>query len=119
MAATRALPTDATAKAREAGDAVTSAARNVPTAALAAGAAVAGLAGGLALGSRRRRRFPVRRRTLVRGARSAVVAAGKAAGTAEDIRAIRMQLDRLNRRSPIEIVLDGLTHRRGAHKLET
>jgi hypothetical protein len=135
MAATKARPggSGATVKARDAGDALASAARNAP--ALAAAAAAAGLAGGLALGSRAARhgmlRPPRRKvlglavgrrsatRALAHGARRAVVAARKASDTADDIRAIRMQLENLNRRSPIEIVLDGLTHRRGAHKVET
>ena len=137
MAATRTQPTltgpanGAVAKAKEAGDAVATAARRAPAGALAAGAAAAGLAGGLALGARGRALtkttkvlgMPVGRRskarTIARGARRAAVAASKASSTADDIRAIRQQLEHANRRSPIEIVLDGLTHRRGAHKLET
>ena len=141
MAATRTQPTvvgpanSAVAKAKEAGDAVTSAARRAPAGALAAGAAAAGLAGGLVLGARARPsrgmlkaskvlRVPVGRRggtvrSIAKGARRAVAVTSRAASTAEDIRAIRQQLEHANRRSPIEIVLDGLTHRRGAHKLET
>ena len=122
MAATRSQPTltgpanGAVAKAKEAGETV---ARRTPVGALAAGAAAAGLAGGLVLGARVR---PVRHRKArasARGARSAVAAVSKASTTADDIRAIRQQLEQTNRRSPIEILLDGLTHRRGAHKLET
>jgi hypothetical protein len=60
-----------------------------------------------------------RARAIARGARRAAAAASKASSTADDIRAIRQQLEQTNRRSPIEILLDGLTHRRGAHKLET
>jgi hypothetical protein len=134
MAATKSRPggNGATVKARDAGDALASAARNAPAPALAA---AAGLAGGLALGSRAARHGMLRRprrkvlglavgrrsatRALAHSARRAVVAARKASDTADDIRAIRMQLENLNRRSPIEIVLDGLTHRRGAHKVET
>jgi hypothetical protein len=137
MAATRSQPTltgpanGAVAKAKDAGDAV---ARRTPTGALAAGAAAAGLAGGLVLGARARPSrgllrttkvlgMPVgrrgRARTIARGARRAAAVAAKASSTADDIRAIRQQLEHANRRSPIEIVLDGLTHRRGAHKLET
>ena len=121
MAATRTQPTltgpanGAVAKAKEAGDAV---ARRAPTGVLAAGAAAAGLAGGLVLGARVRPRRS-RARTIARGARRVVATAAKASSTADDIRAIRQQLEHANRRSPIEIVLDGLTHRRGAHKLET
>jgi hypothetical protein len=141
MAATRSAPSlngpaqGAAVKAKEAGDAVASVARRAPAGALAAGAAAAGLAGGLVLGARAaprggllkpakvlgvrvgRRRGTAR--TLATGTRRVVSAASKASSTAEDIRAIRQQLEHANRRSPIEIVLDGLTHRRGAHKLET
>lgn len=39
-------------------------------------------------------------------------------GTADDVHEIREQLDRVNRQSPLEVVLDGLTHRRGAHRRE-
>ncbi len=140
MAATRSQPTltgpanGAVAKAKDAGDAVATAARRAPAGALAAGAAAAGLAGGLALGARVRPSrglmrttkvlgMPIgrrgRARAIARGARRAAAAASKASTTADDIRAIRQQLEHANRRSPIEIVLDGLTHRRGAHKLET
>jgi hypothetical protein len=38
---------------------------------------------------------------------------------AEDGRELRQQLEQLNRRSPVEVLLDGLTHRRGAHKNES
>jgi hypothetical protein len=133
MAATRTQPTvagpanGAVVKAKEAGDAVATAARRAPAGALAAGAAAAGLAGGLVLGARVRPTrllgMPIgrhgRARAIARGARRAAAAASKASTTADDIRAIRQQLEHANRRSPIEIVLDGLTHRRGAHKLET
>ena len=110
---------------------------------LAAGATAAGLAGGLALGSRAaskrrglaallapRRRIlgvPVGRQNgVVRGAkalgrvaRDLSSATGQVSSTTEDIREIREQLDKANRRSPLEVVLDGLTHRRGAHKCES
>jgi hypothetical protein len=133
MAATRSQPTvvgpanGAVAKAKEAGDAVATAARRAPSGALAAGAAAAGLAGGLVLGARARPGSGLTKvlgrrgkaHAIARGARRAAAAASKASSTAEDIRAIRQQLEHANRRSPIEIVLDGLTHRRGAHKLET
>jgi hypothetical protein len=144
MAATRSAPTPigpangAVDKAKETGDKIASAARRAPVGALAAGAAAAGLAGGLALGAKaapsrgilkapkvlgvpvgRRRGAAGTARAVARGARRAVVVASRAASTADDIRAIRQQLEHANRRSPIEIVLDGLTHRRGAHKLET
>jgi hypothetical protein len=42
-----------------------------------------------------------------------------ASRTTEDVHEIREQLDKVNRKSPLEVVLDGLTHRRGAHKRES
>lgn len=104
---------------------------------VAAGAAAAGLAGGLAAGARHRRRRPLlapRRRVLgvpierksgtlrtlelLRdGARQLDSVTDRLAGPGgDDTREIREQLDKLNRRSPIEVVLDGLTHRRGVHR---
>jgi hypothetical protein len=38
--------------------------------------------------------------------------------TKDEARQIREHLKMANKRSPIEVVLDGLTHRRGAHKPE-
>jgi hypothetical protein len=38
---------------------------------------------------------------------------------AKFVHEIREQLDKANRQSPLEVVLDGLTHRRGAHKRES
>ncbi len=89
---------------------------------------MAGLAGGLVLGARAKPSGALKvlggrrhgtARAVAKGARRAAMAAGRASSTADDIRAIRQQLEHLNRRSPVEILLDGLTHRRGAHKLET
>jgi len=108
-------------KAREAGDSVASAARRAPTAAVAAGAAAAGLAGGLFLGSRRSPRrgaLATSALALADGMRRATSAADKMTSTVEEIRAVREQLENLNRRSPVEVLLDGLTHRRGAHRRE-
>ncbi len=136
MATTRSKPVGnaaANGAVAKTGGAVTAAARRAPAGALAAGAAAAGLAGGLVLGSRftprrgllklRRRRVlgvPVgRRSTAATVARRAVTSAAKASKAANDVHAIREQLEQANRRSPVEILLDGLTHRRGAHKLET
>jgi len=39
--------------------------------------------------------------------------------TKDDVRQLREQLEQANRRSPIEVLLDALTHRRGAHKNES
>ena len=94
---------------------------------------MAGLAGGLVLGARmgsNRRKvlgLPVgRKRPVVRAAEALgkvalelSSAAGKATATAGDVRQRREQLDRTTRRSPVEVLLDGLTHRRGAHKRES
>jgi hypothetical protein len=53
------------------------------------------------------------------GAKHLNSATEQISGPAEDVREIREQLDKVNRRSPLEVVLDGLTHRRGAHKRES
>jgi hypothetical protein len=39
--------------------------------------------------------------------------------TTDDVRQIRDQLEQANRKSPVEALLDGLTHRRGAHKRDS
>ena len=131
MAATKARSRTSTAvkrsngvvtRAKDAGDTVASIAQRSTGPVLAAGAAAAGLAGGLLIGSRvtSGRRLFGRRRSravaLASGARRAAAMAGKASNTADDIRAIREQLENANRRSPIEVVLDGLTHRPGTGK---
>lgn len=130
------------AKVKEAGGAVASTARRVRAPVLAAGAAAAGLAGGLAIGSR----MASKRRGLggllahrprvfgvpigpTSGLVKTVEVVGKAAkelssvstqlsDTRDEARQIRQHLKMANTRSPLEVVLDGLTHRRGAHKLE-
>lgn len=106
----------------------------------AGAAAAAGLAGGLAAGSRRgsKRRIgrldrrprllgvPIGPKSgalkafeLLRdGAKHLDSASSQVSGAVGDVRELNDQLDRLNRRSPLEVVLDGLTHRRGAHKRE-
>jgi hypothetical protein len=100
---------------------------------MAAGATAAGLAGGLALGARmgsKRRRvlgLPIGRKTgfvqaaeaFTRLAREVGSARQQAAGVTDDVHGIRDQLDKANRQSPVEVLLDGLTHRRGAHKRES
>lgn len=119
--------------------AATEAAQRSREAMVAAGAAVAGIAGGLALGSRRgskhRGLFDHRPRLLGMplgpkpgvlravellrdGAKHLDATTGRISGTADDVHEIRAQLDQVNRRSPLEVVLDGLTHRRGAHRRE-
>ena len=130
-------------KAHEAGDSVATAARRAKTPMLTAGATAAGLAGGLALGSRlgakrsgvaallapRRKVLgvPLGRKTgMVRAAealrdvaRELGSATNQVTATADDVREVREQLDRANRQSPVEVLLDALTHRRGAHKAES
>lgn len=100
---------------------------------VAAGATAAGLAGGLALGARlgsKRRKvlgLPIgRKRGLVQAAeafaglaRELSSARRQAAGVTDDVHEIRDQLNKANRQSPVEVLLDGLTHRRGAHKRES
>jgi hypothetical protein len=128
------------AKAKEAGDSVSTAASSAKGPLLAATAAAAGLAGGMALGSRmgsKRRSFLSPRRKILGvpvGRKSGVVVAAGAlskvaqelgsatsrvSGTADDLHQVREQLEESNRRSPVEVLLDGLTHRRGAHKRES
>jgi hypothetical protein len=147
MATTRSRPSQsANGNVAEVGqnakDAVVSVARHARGPAIAAGAAAAGLACGLALGSRVRTRGPLaavvlgRRRligvpvgpkpnfaavamALGQGTRKVGEATGKASGAADDLTRLREQLEGLNRRSPVEVVLDGLTHRRGMHRRET
>ena len=133
----------AVAKAKETGDSIATAARRAKGPVLTAGATAAGLAGGLALGSRaasKRHRvgalFAPQRRVLgvPVGRKNGAVRTAKALGqvarelssatnqvsaTTDEVRQVREQLDRANRRSPLEVVLDGLTHRRGAHRRES
>jgi hypothetical protein len=133
---------NAGARAKQAGDAVASVTRRARVPALAAGAAAAGLAGGLAIGSSMASKRGGLRSLLAPqrkvlgipvGPKSGVVAAAEVLGKAakelgavtnrvsdssDDVRQIREQLELANRRSPLEVVLDGLTHRRGAHKNE-
>ena len=89
---------------------------------LTAGAAAVGLAGGVALGARlgaSRRRNKTALQALGEVAKHFGSAANQLSSSADDVREVREQLERLNRRSPVEVLLDGLTHRRGAHKVET
>jgi hypothetical protein len=110
------------AKAKEAGETVSTAARKAKGPLIAAGASAAGLAGGLVLGSRlaRRRDSAVITvgRALGRAARELASATDRVTETGDEVRQVREQLDRVNRQSPVEVLLDGLTHRRGAHKRE-
>jgi hypothetical protein len=115
MAATKARATSSP-RNNGAGPAVADAARRASKPALAAGAAAAGMAGGLLIGSR----LLVRRRSnsawALAGAKRLAATVVKASHTADDIHAIREQIEQANKRSPIEVVLDGLTHRPGTGK---
>lgn len=107
-------------KVREAGDTVVSTARRVRGPVLLAGATAAGLASGLALGSRMasKRRGRVALLGALGKAASELASVGsQLSDTRDEAREIRKHLENANKRSPIEVVLDGLTHRRGAHKL--
>ena len=121
--ATSAGGNGASSAVAKAGGSVSSAARSAKTPVLTAGAAAAGLAGGLVLGSR----LKLRRKT---GVQTTLELLGKAAkelgsvtkqvsSTTDDIRQVREELEQANRRSPVEVLLDGLTHRRGAHRRES
>jgi hypothetical protein len=55
---------------------------------------------------------------LTAGATAAGLAGGLLSATTDEVRQVREELEKTTRRSPIEVVLDGLTHRRGAHKRE-
>jgi hypothetical protein len=121
--------------AEKAGDAIGSVASKTKTPALAGGAALAGLAGGLAIAARGGRRkvlgmpVPGTRRPLVKvkaprrtakgvskdlmKAAGDIGSAGRQAGElASEVRLVRQQLESSRRRSPVEIVLEGLTSRR-------
>jgi hypothetical protein len=106
---------------------------NAKRPAIAAGATAAGLAGGLVLGARlgsKRRKvlgLPIGRKVgfaqaaeaFGRVARELSSARNQASAVTGDVKEIREQLDKANRQSPLEVILDGLTHRRGAHKRES
>jgi hypothetical protein len=127
------------AKAKRAGESVTEAAGRAKGPLAAAGLAAAALAGGFALGragGQSHGLFPRRRKVLglrigpktgferttdvlERLADGLGEAAGKAAATTDEVHKVREELEQVNRQSPVEVLLDGLTHRRGAHKRES
>jgi hypothetical protein len=127
------------AKAKRAGESVTEAAGKAKRPLAAAGLTAAALAGGFAagrMGGQRRELFPRRRKVLglrigpktgiertaevlEKLADSVGSAAGRAAATTDDVHKLREELEQVNRQSPVEVLLDGLTHRRGAHKRES
>jgi hypothetical protein len=144
MAATKESPNGViakpAAKAKQAGESVAEAAGNAKRPLAAAGVTAAALAGGFALGraagGKRGGLLPRRRKVLglrigpktglertadvlEKLADGLGAAAGKAAGTTDDVQKIREELEQVNRQSPVEVLLDGLTHRRGAHKRES
>jgi hypothetical protein len=115
--------------AQNAGQAIGTAASKAKVPAAAGGAALAGLVGGVAIATRGGRRkvlgvpIPGTRRPLVKmkiksprrkaGTKDLVKAGGQMADLANEVRLARQQLDSNRRRSPIEVVLEGLTARRG------
>ncbi len=143
QAANGSSASSAVTKAKYTGDFVATAARKAKGPMLTAGATAAGLAGGLALGSRARSKSrgvtallaPQRRVLGVPvGRKNGVVRTAKALGhvarelssasnrvstATDEVRRVREELEKTTRRSPIEVLLDGLTHRRGAHKRES
>jgi hypothetical protein len=119
--------------AQDAGSAIGTAASKAKRPAMAGGAALAGLVGGMAIAARGGRRrvlgvpVPGTRRPLVKiksprrnnVAKDVVKAAGEMgtagrqmAELATEVRLARQQLDNGRRRSPVEVVLEGLTSRR-------
>jgi hypothetical protein len=126
------------AKAKQAGESVTQAAGRAKLPIAAAGASAAALASGYMIGRaggkrggllpRRRKVLGVRIGPKTGFERTADIlekladnlgsVAGQAATTSDDLKKVREEIELLNRRSPIEALLDGLTHRRGAHRRE-
>jgi hypothetical protein len=110
--------------AQTAGRAVGSAANAAKVPAVAGGAALAGLVGGMAIARGGRRRVlgvpvPGTRRPLVKingrgsGTKHLMKTGRQMAELAVEVRQARQQIATDRRRSPIEVVLDGLTARRG------
>jgi len=100
-------------------DEVAKAAKKAKTPLIASGAAVAGAAGGMALGVRKARKSKLLRRPLVKVDSHDVAKAAKSVGRlgvevgelASELRRSRELTNGARRRSPIEVVLQGLTHR--------
>ena len=121
-------------------DLVSATARGAAGPARAGALAAASLAAGLAIGARvsptragllpgRRRRVlgvPIGReaalvtaaKTFADGAQRFMAATDRLTSATDDVKELRSQLEQANRRSPVEVLLDGLTHRRGAHRGE-
>ena len=111
------------AGSRATSDTVTNVVRGARGPALTAGATVAGLAGGFALGSwkasKTRPGTAKFARAVAQLAKELGSLTSEVASTKDDARELRQLLNQANRRSPVEVLLDGLTHRRGAHKNES
>lgn len=103
----------------DAGHGVGKAARKAKTPLIAGGAAVAGAAGGLALGTRagrkskalRRPKVKIRSQDLARAARDVGQFGMDVGQLAGELRKNREAANGAKHRSPVEVVLDGLTHR--------
>lgn len=112
---------------KEAGQAVSRAASNAKTPLLASGAALAGAAGGLAIGTMRSRRshshkalglkmpqgkrVKIRTRDVAKAVREVGTLSQHVSELATELRHVRENSDGGKRRSPVEAVLDGLTAR--------
>jgi HAMP domain-containing protein len=112
---------------KDAGQAVSRAASNAKTPLLASGAALAGAAGGLALGTMRSRRshshkvlgiempqgkrVKIRSRDVAKAAREVGALSQHVAELATELRRARENTNEGKRRSPVEVVLNGLTAR--------
>jgi hypothetical protein len=112
---------------KEAGQAVSKVASNAKTPLLASGAALAGAAGGLAIGTMRSRqshshkvlglkmpqgkRVKIRSRDVAKAAREVGTLSQHVSELAMELRHVRENSDGGKRRSPVEVVLDGLTAR--------
>jgi hypothetical protein len=112
---------------KDVGQAVSKAASNAKTPLLAGGAALAGAAGGLAIGTMRSRqshshkalglkmpqgkRVKIRSRDVARAAREVGALSQHVAELATELRHARENTNEGKRRSPVEVVLDGLTAR--------
>jgi hypothetical protein len=118
----RKTATDAT---KSAGRSIGSTASKAKLPALASGAAIAGLAGGVALGARGRSRrklmgIPVPRRSVLKAStKNLASSAQNAARFGEQLAELTTEVKRTReavqgdtKRSPVEVVLEGLTHRR-------
>lgn len=120
--ASEAKPAGSNGTVGEAGRSVARAAQKAKTPLLAGGAAIAGAAGGLALGTRqahktrslRRPKVKIHSKDLAKAARSAGQLGMEVSEIAAELRRNREQTNGSNRRSPVEVVLDGLTHRGGS-----